>query len=52
MIWGLVAVRAKQDKYDDRNYFEDPDNVDTITVDVTRRKDGSSALIKQFNRSK
>jgi hypothetical protein len=22
-IWGLVAVRAKQDEYDDRNYFEE-----------------------------
>jgi hypothetical protein len=51
-IWGLVAVRAKQDEYDDRDYFEDPDKLDTIIVDVTRRKDGAQALIKKCNKSK
>jgi hypothetical protein len=40
---------ALQDKYDDRIYFADLDKLGTITIDVSSKRIGSSAYIKEFN---
>jgi hypothetical protein len=47
--WTLTAAAVLQDKYDDRIYFADPDKLDTVTIDVSSKRIGSSAFIKEFN---
>jgi hypothetical protein len=59
--WTLAATTALQDKYDGRIYFADPDKLDTITIDVSKRtgpstyirtsRTGPSTYIKKSNRS-
>jgi hypothetical protein len=49
--WTLTAATALQDKYDDRIYFADPNKLDTITIDVSSKRSGSSTCIQEFNKS-
>ena len=48
-VWALAAQAAKQNEFDDRIYIPDPENEQTTSVDVTRRCDGPSSVIKSFN---
>ena len=49
--WTLTAAAVLHDKYDDRTNFVDPDKLDTITIDVSSKRSGSSTCIKEFNKS-
>ncbi len=48
--WRLIAATAQQDKYDDRIYLAGPDKLDTITIEVSNKRGGLSAYIKEFNK--
>jgi hypothetical protein len=47
--WTLTVAAVLQDKYDDRIYFADPDKLDAITIDVSNKRTGSPAYIREFN---
>ena len=49
--WTQSAAAALQDKCDDQISFADPDKLDTITIDVSSKRSGSSTCIKEFNKS-
>jgi hypothetical protein len=43
--WTRTAATALQDKYDDQIYSADPDELDTITIDVSSKRTGLSSCI-------
>jgi hypothetical protein len=47
--WTLTVAAVLQDKDDDRIYFADPDKLDTITIDLSSKRTGSPAYIRDFN---
>jgi hypothetical protein len=47
--WTQSAAAALQDKCDDQISFADPDKLDTIIIDVSSKRAGLSAYIKEFD---
>jgi hypothetical protein len=46
----LDTDHRNRNKYDDRIYCAGPDELDTITIDVSSKRTGLSSCIKEFNK--
>lgn len=51
-VWKVVAKRAVQNKYDDREYLPNPDDNAGSSISILGRKESAGSLIKAFNSRK